>query len=170
MDGRVDRESREALGMNSRVDREIKEIDKLIEEVRQVAYRLHVYLGNGLLEKVYENGLRHRLEMSGYKVEAQKSLKVVDEDGFILGEYFADLVVNDSLIIELKSCKAIANEHLAQLLNYLTITRQLAGLLINFGSYRFESRVVHAVSSDSPDFHGKSPIRSLPSDSPDLHG
>ena len=170
MDGRVDRESREELDMNSRANRKIKEIDKLIEEVRQVAYRLHVYLGNGLLEKVYENGLRHRLEMAGYKVESQKPLKVVDEDGFILGEYFADLLVNDSLIIELKSCKAIANEHLAQLLNYLTITRQLAGLLINFGSYRFESRVVHAVSSDSPDFHAKSPVRSLPSDSPDLHG
>jgi len=130
------------------------EIENLIKEVRQVAYELHVYLGIGLLEKVYENGLRHRLEMSGHKVETQKPLAVFDADGFVLGEYFADLVVDDSLVIELKAVKGIANERLAQLLNYLTITRQPAGLLINFGSYRFESRVVHAASPESPDLHG----------------
>ena len=134
-DGRGDRENRE-------MSRE--ELDRLIEQVRQVAYRLHVYLGVGLLEKVYENGLKHRLEKAGFKVDAQKPLKVVDEDGFVLGDYYADLVVNDELIIELKAVKMIANEHLAQLLNYLAITKQAAGLLINFGSYRFESRVVHA--------------------------
>ena len=84
------------------------EIENLIKEVRQVAYELHVYLGIGLLEKVYENGLRHRLEMSGHKVETQKPLAVFDADGFVLGEYFADLVVDDSLVIELKSVKGIA--------------------------------------------------------------
>ena len=116
-----------------------EELDRLIEQVRQVAYCLHVYLGIGLLEKVYENGLKHRLEKAGFKVDTQKPLKVVDEDGFVLGDYYADLVVNDELIIELKTVKMIANEHLAQLLNYLAITKQAAGLLINFGSYRFES-------------------------------
>ena len=146
------------------------EIESLIREVRQVAYELHVYLGNGLLEKVYENGLRHRLEQAGHQVEAQKPLAVFDADGFVLGEYFADLVVDDSLIVELKAVKAIANEHLAQLMNYLAITRQPAGLLINFGSYRFESRVVHAHSPDSPDLHGRFSARSLSPDSPDLHG
>ena len=134
-----------------------EELDSLIEQVRQVAYRLHVYLGVGLLETVYENGLKHRLEKAGFKVDAQKPLKVVDEDGFVLGDYYADLVVNDELIIELKAVKMIANEHLAQLLNYLAITKQAAGLLINFGSYKFESRVVHAKTQPSPD-------------SPDLHG
>lgn len=135
-----------------------EELDSLIEQVRQVAYRLHVYLGVGLLEKVYENGLKHRLEKAGFKVDAQKPLKVVDEDGFVLGDYYADLVVNDELIIELKAVKMITNEHLAQLLNYLAITKQAAGLLINFGSYKFESRVVHAKtqpSPDSPDLHGQ---------------
>ena len=148
-----------------------EELDRLIEQVRQVSYRLHVYLGVGLLEKVYENGLKHRLTKVGFKVDAQKPLKVVDEDGFILGDYYADLVVNDELIIELKAVKTITNEHLAQLLNYLAITKQPAGLLINFGSYRFESRVVHAKlrpSPDSPDLHGK-PFPPFP-DSPDLHG
>ena len=92
---------------------------------------------------MYENGLRHRLEKAGFKVEAQKPLKVYDIDGFELGDYFADLFVNEELIIELKATKTIANEHLAQLLNYLKITNKPAGLLINFGSYKFESRVVH---------------------------
>ena len=128
--------------MISRVDREIGR-DNLIEQVRQIAYGLHVYLGTGLLEKVYENGLKHRLEKAGFKVEAQKPLKVYDVDGFELGDYFADLFVNDELVVELKATKMIANEHLAQLLNYLKITNKPAGLLINFGSFKFESRVVH---------------------------
>ena len=58
-------------------------MEKLIEEVRQIAYGVHVYLGNGYLEKVYENCLRHRLEKAGYKVEAQKRLAVRDEDGYL---------------------------------------------------------------------------------------
>ena len=141
-DGRVDRENREI------------DLDVVLDDVRQAAYDLHVYLGNGLLEKVYENGLKHRLEkVYGYKVEAQKQLKVYDEDGYELGEYFADLVVEDSLIIELKATKAIANEHLAQLLNYLKITRQPVGIIINFGSYKFEARTVHN-STRSTDLHG----------------
>lgn len=64
-----------------------EEVNRLIEQVRQIAYRLHVYLGVGLLEKVYENGLKHRLENAGSKVDAQKPLRVVDEDGFALGGY-----------------------------------------------------------------------------------
>ena len=133
----------------------MNEIDELIEKVRQVAYGLHVYLGTGLLEKVYENGLKHRLEKAGFTVEAQKPLRVYDRDGYIIGDYFADLFVNGKLVVELKATKAIANEHLAQLLNYLAITKQSAGLLINFGSYKFESRVVHNTHTpESPDLHG----------------
>ena len=114
--------------------------DEMVAKVRQIAYDLHKYLGNGYLEKVYENGLRHRLELAGLKVEAQKPLKVYDFDGYCLGDYFADLVVNDELIIELKSCKALAPEHLAQTLNYLKITHLQHALLINFDSYKFEVR------------------------------
>ncbi len=115
---------------------------ELIDEVRQIAYDIHKYLGNGYLEKVYENCLRHRLEFAGRKVEAQKPLRVFDSDGFLLGEYFADLVVDDALIVELKATKALSNEHLAQILNYLKTTGLEYGLLINFGAYRFEIRSV----------------------------
>ena len=114
----------------------------LLDEVRQIAYSVHEYLGNGYLEKVYENCLRHRLLKAGHKVEAQKPLRVFDEDGFLLGEYFADLVVDDALIVELKSTQTLTNEHFAQILNYLKTTGCEHGLLINFGSYRFQVRAV----------------------------
>ena len=72
-------------------------MEKLLEDVRQIAYGVHVYLGNGYLEKVYENCLRHRLEKAGYAVEAQKRLEVRDEDRedlavYIEDESFADLM------------------------------------------------------------------------------
>ncbi len=117
-------------------------MDQLIERVRQIAYGVHVYLSNGYLEKVYENCLRHRLLKAGFKVEAQKNLRVYDEDGFEIGDYFADLIVNDCLLIELKAVRALAGEHYAQTLNYLKITGFKKALLINFGSYKFETRTV----------------------------
>ena len=117
-------------------------MEKLIEEVRQIAYGVHVYLGNGFLEKVYENCMRHRLMKAGYNVESQKCLEVRDEDGYLLGEYFPDLIVNGELIVELKAVSALAGEHFAQVLNYLKITGDKKALLVNFGSYRFETRTV----------------------------
>ena len=127
---------------------------ELIARVRQVAYDLHTYLGTGLLEKVYENGLLHRLQKEGFHVETQKPLNVFDSDGFCIGEYFADLVVDGCLIVELKSVKSITNEHYAQILNYLKITGAPAGLLINFGSYKFEVRTVLPRSTSSTLLHG----------------
>ena len=116
----------------------------LASEVGQVAYGVHEYFGNGLLEKVYENALVHRLIKAGYKVERQKSLKVLDEDGYCVGDYVVDMVVNDSLIVELKAVKTLSPEHFAQIINYLKITRNPIGLLINFGSYKFERRTITA--------------------------
>jgi GxxExxY protein len=71
-------------------------------------------------------------------VEQQFPLKVLDEDGTMLGDYHADLFVEDCLIIELKACKAIAEEHIAQLLGYLRACRIEHGLLINFGAPKLE--------------------------------
>ena len=113
-------------------------IEELVTTVRQTAYALHLYLGTGYLEKVYENGLKHRLEKKGIFVEAQVPLSVVDEDGFIIGRYEADLIVGNRLIIELKHCDKLAPVHVAQLINYLCTTGIEHGLLINFGSPKFE--------------------------------
>ena len=125
------------------------DIKMLVARIRQIAYDLHAYLGTGLLEKVYENGLAHRLQKEGFSVETQKPLRVYDNDGFCLGEYFADLVVEGQIIVELKAVRNIANEHYAQILNYLKITGAPAGLLINFGSYKFEVRTVIPRSATS---------------------
>lgn len=113
-------------------------IQELCDVVRETAYAIHLYHGNGYLEKVYENALVHRLRKAGLKAEQQVPLKVADEDGTIIGEYFADVVVSDCLVIELKACRRLTNEHIAQILHYLKSTRIKDGLLINFGSYKFE--------------------------------
>jgi GxxExxY protein len=92
------------------------------------------------LEKVYENGLNNRLRKAGLQVEQQHALQVLDEDGTVLGDYFADLFVAGELIVELKACKALTDEHVAQLLGYLRGSRIEHGLLINFGSGKLEIR------------------------------
>lgn len=141
-------------------------IKQMIEEIRQIAYGVHVYLANGYLEKVYENCLRHRLEKAGHKVEAQKSLKVCDEDGYEIGDYFADLVVDGQVILELKSVRTLTAEHYAQVLNYLKISGCPAALLVNFGSYRFEVRTVIPNFKPVP----REPHNPSFSISPSLHG
>lgn len=108
-------------------------INKLCDVVRETSFAIHKYHRHGHLEKIYENALVNRLRNQGLKVEQQFPLMVYDEDGTVLGEYFADLFIEDCLIVELKACKAIANEHVAQLLGYLTSSRVEIGLLINFG-------------------------------------
>jgi GxxExxY protein len=112
----------------------------LCDRIRAISLALHGYLRHGHLEKVYENGLAHRLRKEGIFVEQQYPLKVSDEDGAVLGEYYADLFVESSLVVELKACKALAAEHTAQLLGYLRASRMEHGLLINFGVGRLEIR------------------------------
>jgi GxxExxY protein len=118
----------------------MKDIKTLSDTVRQVAYDIHVYHGHGHLEKVYENALAHRLQKMGLEVKQQHPINVYDEDGTPIGDYLADLLVDDVLIVELKTAKALAQEHEAQVLGYLKSARLENGLLINFGSYKFEIR------------------------------
>ncbi len=112
----------------------------LCDQVRQTSYDIHAYHGHGHLEKVYENALAHRLKKIGLKAEQQHPIDVYDEDGTLLGEFFADLLAEGELVIELKAVKAFAPEHEAQILGYLKSSRKEHGLLINFGSYKFEIR------------------------------
>ena len=114
------------------------EIFLLCDQIRETSFSLHRYLRHGHLEKVYENGLAHCLRKTGLYVEQQHPLKVFDEDGTILGDYFADLLVEKELIVELKASKALTNEYVAQLLGYLRACRIEHGLLINFGASRLQ--------------------------------
>ena len=116
------------------------DIFRLSDLIRETSFSLHRYLRYGHLEKVYENGLAHRLRKAGIKVEQQYPLKVYDEDSTVLGEYFADLFVESKLIVELKACKTLAPEHIAQLLGYLRACHVEHGLLVNFGAPKLEIR------------------------------
>jgi GxxExxY protein len=118
----------------------MKTIMELCDAVRETAYAIHVYHGQGHLEKVYENALAHRLAKLGITVQQQHPLRVHDEDGTLIGEYFADLLVDGRLIVELKACRALADEHTAQILGYLKSARIEDGLLINFGSFKFQMK------------------------------
>ena len=116
------------------------EIFLLCDHMREAAFALHRHLRHGHVEKVYENGLGHRLRKLGLNVAQQHPLSVFDEDGTLLEEFVADLFVEQPLIIELKACRSLADEHMAQLLGYLRAARIEHGLLINFGSSRIEIR------------------------------
>lgn len=118
----------------------MKDIKALSDQVRQTAYDIHVYHGHGHLEKPYENALGHRLRKAGLDVKQQHPVQVFDEDGTLIGDYLADLLIEGVLIVELKAVKALAPEHEAQILGYLKSARLEHGLLINFGSYKFQIR------------------------------
>ena len=116
------------------------DINGLCDRVREVAFALHVYLGPGHLEAVYENGLAHRLRKGGIDVEHQARLAVYDEDGQLLGSYAADLLIDKRLIVELKAVSRLNAEHAAQIIGYLKASRLRHGLLINFGAAVFAIR------------------------------
>lgn len=115
-------------------------IMRLCDTVRQTAYEIHCYLKNGHLEKVYENALAHRLKKLGFSVEQQVPLPVFDIDGFLLGDFYADLFVENCLIIELKACRTLCDEHTAQLLGYLRASHIEHGMLLNFAAPKFQVR------------------------------
>jgi len=100
-------------------------------EIKSACIELRKTLGNGFLEKIYENALKIELESKGLKVESQKEINVYYKD-HLVGNYYADLVVNEQIIIELKCCSKITLFHKSQLLHYLIATGFKLGILINF--------------------------------------
>ncbi|MDX2030297.1 MAG: GxxExxY protein [Blastocatellia bacterium] len=107
--------------------------DRTTELIIGCAYQVHKKLGAGFLEKVYENALRIETEKSGLRVRQQAPINVL-YDGNVVGEYFADLLVDDKVIVELKAVQALTKEHEQQVVHYLNATGFEIGLLINFGS------------------------------------
>jgi len=105
---------------------------ELTDKIINSAYVVHNLLGSGFLEKVYENALLVELKSNGLKVEAQKGI-VIKYKGNIVGEYVADIFVEDAVIVELKAVERIADIHELQLKNYLKATGIEVGLLMNFG-------------------------------------
>lgn len=104
-------------------------------------YKVYNTLGYGFLEKVYENALKYELLNHSFIVEQQKNIKVFYNQ-IVVGDYYADLIVNDLVIIELKATEDICEEHEAQLINYLKATDLEVGLVLNFGKKAKFSRQV----------------------------
>jgi len=106
--------------------------EQLTEQIIRAFYTVYHTLGYGFLEKVYENSLAIELRKMGLAVVQQAEIKVYYA-GVVVGEYYADLLVADAVIVELKAARALLAEHEAQLLNYLKATPYEVGLLLNFG-------------------------------------
>ncbi len=116
----------------------MEDIMKLADVIRETSFAIHKYFRHGHLEKVYENSLAHRLRKLGIDVKQQYPVKIYEEDGTIVGDYIADLFIDNRMIVELKACRTLTDEHVAQILGYLRGSRIEHGLLINFGSPRMQ--------------------------------
>ncbi|HZK43215.1 MAG TPA: GxxExxY protein [Syntrophomonadaceae bacterium] len=107
--------------------------NEITEKIIGCVYKVYNHLGSGFLEKVYENALKIELEHENLKVQQQYPIKVYYKDT-VIGEYFADLFIEDKIIIELKIAKEINKIHEVQLVNYLKATGIRVGLLINLNN------------------------------------
>ena len=113
------------------------EYEKVTETIIGCAYRVYNKMGFGFLESVYEKCLLIELRKAGLDTETQKPITVYYE-GEVVGEFVADIVVNDTVIIELKSVRRIIKAHEVQLVNYLVATGKPVGLILNFGERKVE--------------------------------
>ena len=108
-------------------------------EILSAAFEVHNTLGSGFLEKIYENALSVELRKKNLNVETQKEINVTYK-GTLVGSYFADMLVDGKVVVELKAVEVLTRAHEAQLLNYLKATEKKLGLLINFGKGRVEHK------------------------------
>jgi len=106
---------------------------EITDRILRAFYNVYNSLGYGFLEKVYENALIHELGKMGLSTIQQKPVKVY-YDGVLVGNYFADIIVENSVVIELKAVEALHESHSNQLINYLKATELEVGLLLNFGA------------------------------------
>jgi len=113
--------------------------DELTEKIIACAYQVSNTLGCGFLEKVYENALVHELRKGGIKVAQQAPVRVI-YDGIDVGEYVADLIVDNQVILELKAVSELNDIHSAQTLNYLKATDLKVALLLSFGKSKVDIR------------------------------
>jgi len=113
--------------------------DALTERIIGCAYQIANTLGPGFLEKVYENALAHELRKAGLSVTQQQGIEV-RYDGILVGDFIADLIVEETVIIELKASREHSDFYTAQCLNYIKATRKPLCLLINFGRAKLDIR------------------------------
>lgn len=122
--------------MELKLDKDFKH-KELTHGILNAAFEVHNLLGCGFLEKVYENALVYELRMREYTVEVQKNIEVRYKNQ-IVGKYIGDIVIEDKVVVELKTVEEISKVHKAQLLNYLKATGYEVGLILNFAKTRLE--------------------------------
>ena len=128
----------------------MRDIDLISGDVVDLAIRLHRDLGPGLLESVYETVLAGRLEAMGYRIARQVPI-LIEFEGFRFENAFRiDLMIDDRLIVEIKSIDRLAPVHAKQLLTYLRLTKQPVGLLINFGGETLKEGILRLVNNHRP--------------------
>jgi len=125
------------------------EINQLTEKIIGCAYAVSNELGSGFLEKVYENALAHEMRKAGLDVKQQYPIQVV-YDSVVVGDYFADLLVEGCVVLEIKTVKEVNDVHMAQCLNYLKATGLEICLLINFFKPRVQ--IKRLVRGSNPGF------------------
>ena len=113
------------------------DINDITYKINGAIFEVNKILGPGFLEKVYENALLIELKNQGLKADKQVPIKVAYKENLV-GEYFADILVENQVIIELKTVEKLTNNHEAQLLNYLKATGIKVGILVNFKQRRAE--------------------------------
>lgn len=114
------------------MDTDEEMLNGVTEAIIGCAFKVHNVLGHGFAERVYENALAHELQKLGFRVEKQAPINV-RYDGIIVGDYVADLIVNDLVLVENKAVRALDDVFTAQCLNYLACTGKEICLLLNFG-------------------------------------
>ncbi|MBE7444093.1 MAG: GxxExxY protein [Planctomycetia bacterium] len=120
--------------------------NELSEKIIGLAIKVHSALGPGLLESAYEKAIVFELSRNGYKAEVQKSISI-NYEGIIIDEgYRADIVVNDIVLVELKSVKQIEDIHLKQLLTYIRLSNKKLGLLINFNEILLKNGIRRVIN------------------------
>jgi len=128
--------------------------DALTERVLGAVFEVSNTLGAGFLEKVYQRALLLELRLRGIRASAEASLPVTYK-GYRVGEYFADILVEDVLVIELKCAERLSDEHTAQCLNYLRASGRTLCLLVNFQKPKVEwKRLVHGFQIPAPTMDG----------------
>jgi GxxExxY protein len=131
--------------------------DDLTQKIIGCAYKVHNTLGPGFLEKIYQNALRIELKRTGVDSRQQEPISVRYE-GQVVGDYFADLWVDNRVIVEVKAVQSLHKEHEVQLVNYLTATGVDNGLLINFGTSVQIKRKFREYKPHVPLSNAKTPV------------
>src|SRR5256714_11671124 len=129
------------------------------KQIVDVAFKIHSTYGPGLLESVYETIMAYELKKRGLRVNRQQAIPVIHEEVRMELGFRADLIVEEKVVVEIKSIEAIGPVHKKQLLTYLRLTDKRLGLLINFHVDLIKNGITRIVNGLEDDSHAKSPSR-----------